>query len=871
MIVLPVLGLSFTAVTWDMARLTTAERMARQLGVADAELQMVSPGPVTQSPWGDGWDVSSDTKGPPPPIDPAAVAPLLPAGSRMLPVQRWASFEVLRGDRIDNIVQARRVDLADPLGRGLVEFLRGRAPAAPDEIAASEPALDRLGVRPGDRVTAADGFRTWTVVAVVEFPDQLGPVVVLPPEKPAGRPDHGDGTTLLVDLPGGIDADLVRRLNDHGLVITARAPVPGVPGDRTMAFGPPSAGMDLEGMSVAVLVGGLGLLEVVLLVGPAFAVGVRRRRRDLALVAVAGGDAVHLRRIVLADGLVLGASGAVVGVLLGVGAAVALRPLTERYLFQARFADYRFLPEALVLIAAVAVLAGVLAALVPAWTAARQDVVAGLAGRRTPAAYRRHWPVLGAALVAVGVGLAAVGANRTSPTVLLAGVVLGELGLVCVTPALVGLLARLGRALPVAPRIALRDASRNRSSAAPAISAVMAAVATSVALGVYIASDEARGMSTYLPNLPPGSVLVTQPDPNIPGVPDRDRVIEAARTHLGTEALVPLFHPTCAADDDPCLVQAVLPPGRSCPWQVGDIEGLDEADQRRARADERCQRDPRNTYDGYVETIVDDGTALPLLTGADPSTTAAATAALAAGGAVVTDPRYVHDGRLSLAVRRAAGPEQRVSTSATVAGYAVEVELGPPRLVLSRPAAERLGLTGQQVGWALRTGPATEAAHRERFVAALRPLRGVQVSYESGNPEGPVRPLLLLLAGAAGVITIGATAAATGLAAAEGRADLSTLAAVGAGPGVRRILSLSQAGVIAVVGSLLGIVAGLATALIILAALNRHHTDRWPVEPPFPTVVPWSTLGVLVVVPMVAMLGAGLLTRSRLPVERRLD
>ncbi|WP_328824151.1 FtsX-like permease family protein [Verrucosispora sioxanthis] len=109
------------------------------------------------------------------------------------------------------------------------------------------------------------------------------------------------------------------------------------------------------------------------------------------------------------------------------------------------------------------------------------------------------------------------------------------------------------------------------------------------------------------------------------------------------------------------------------------------------------------------------------------------------------------------------------------------------------------------------------------------------------------------------------------MAAAEGRADLSTLAAVGAGPGVRRLLSLCQAGVIAVLGSALGIVAGLASALIVLAFTNQRYADRWPIEPPYPLVMPWLTLGVLVVVPLVAMLGAALLTRSRLPVERRLD
>jgi putative ABC transport system permease protein len=35
--------------------------------------------------------------------------------------------------------------------------------------------------------------------------------------------------------------------------------------------------------------------------------------------------------------------------------------------------------------------------------------------------------------------------------------------------------------------------------------------------------------------------------------------------------------------------------------------------------------------------------------------------------------------------------------------------------------------------------------------------------------------------------------------------------------------------------------------------------------------VPWLNVGIaLLVVPLIAMLGAGLLTRSRLPIERRL-
>lgn len=56
---------------------------------------------------------------------------------------------------------------------------------------------------------------------------------------------------------------------------------------------------------------------------------------------------------------------------------------------------------------------------------------------------------------------------------ILVGAVLTQLGLIVATPALVGGAARLGRFLPLAPRLALRDAARHRGrSAAPLVAAV---------------------------------------------------------------------------------------------------------------------------------------------------------------------------------------------------------------------------------------------------------------------------------------------------------------------------------------------------------------------------------------------------------------
>ncbi|MGQ5260179.1 FtsX-like permease family protein [Micromonospora sp. ZYX-F-536] len=870
MIALPVLVLAFLAASYDMAELTPQERVDRQLGVADAELRWLADTPVGQDGWGDSWySRDSDHPATGRVTTAAELTTLLGPGSRVTEIRARLPLTV-RGPERDENVEGRVLDLTDPLARGLVRFQAGRAPRQPGEVAVSPDASRRLDLRLGDALVTADRTRAYTVVGLVEFPDDLGPVVALHPGA-VPRNDAPLESSWLVDVRGTVDAALVSRLNEHGVVVTPRHPTtPTARSSRTW-FGSIRPG-DTTDLSTGVLIAGLGLLEVVLLVGPAFAVGVRRRRRDLALVAVAGGDAAQLRRVVLADGVVLGVLGAAAGLVLGVGAAFASRPLVEQYVFGARFGGYRCWPSALLLLGGVAVLTGVLAALAPAWTAARQDVLAGLAGRRTPPPPRGRWLALGLALVAGGAALAAFGATRTSPAVILTGLILGELGLVCCTPTLIGALARLGRVLPLAPRIALRDASRNRAAAAPAICAVMAAVASSVALGGYLASDGARDARAYQPVLPTGHVLVNPVAPTPLPRPTLAEVTAAARAQLGAGPVAAVQAVTCAPEGDSagyCYVAPGLPPERACPWLPGD--DLPAAERRQARADPRCRLHDTDHYGGYVETLVDDGSALPILTGADPAVTAEATAVLRAGGVVVTDPRYLRDGLVSVQVSRVeAGPDQP-DTVGELPGYALPAAIGQPRMLLSPSAARQLGLRWSTTGWVIGTPAPPDQDRQERFTTALRSAGPLSVIVEQGAAPRDVSPLLLLLAAAAGLITVGSAGIATALAAAEGRAELSTLAAVGAAPAVRRLLAICQAGVIAGLGSVLGIVAGLGTAAIVLFSVNRRYATSWPLSEPYPFLMPWPVLGVLVLVPMVAMLGAGLFTRARLPIERRLD
>ncbi|MFD5831377.1 FtsX-like permease family protein [Lentzea sp. NPDC060358] len=845
----PVAALSFAAVVYDSTTLTPDEDASRHMGATEAMVRWPHSGPVMQQP-DQLYAIPTGAEEGPEPSEEGLRA-LLP-GARLIPVQ--SAGVTLRTTAGLGRANVRMVDLGDPLTTGMITVLEGRTAATATEVALTRAAMDRTAARLGGTVTTEDG-RAFTVVGVVEEPGGLEntTVVALPGAFP------GADRIWLVTTP--LDWAKVKELNSSGVVALSRSVLRDPPSaaERYDRLGEPD---ELRG-EVLVLIAGLAVLEMALLAGSALAVGARRRKRDLALVAAVGGAPSHVRRVVLADGVVVGALAAAGGVVLGTLAAVAGRPVVE-WVLEERFGALRLYPAALVALALLALVTGVLAAVVPAWISARQDVVTALAGRRGITRSRRRWVFLGLGLIAAGVVTGVLSAVRTEVVGILGALILTEVGLVLCTPALLGLLARAGRRLPVALRIALRDASRNRTAAAPAISAVMAAVIGAVAVSVVLTSQAEQATGQLAGNLGDVSVYA------------RDNLTKDAKTALPPTVATALRATMPAAevheikllgcDGAACMAHVRPPAAKECPYALDVLQRQPtESEQQSALADRRCDGVGRShryfgaftTPTGFLAITTPDAAATLLKL--QPPDAAAAETAMREGKVVVNTPEVVEDDRILISTRM-----QSVTTRAPA--HAVPAATAPLAL-MTEETARTLGFEVESFSVYATSTRMPTAAEQDALTAALGGEYEVHVDRPT---ETATQRALGVLGLVAGLITLAAAALATGLAAADGRRDLTTLAAVGATPALRKLLSLSQAGVIAGTGGLLGTAAGVGSALALLAAFNVGYESTWPRPPLNPLTVPWpNVLTSLLVVPAVAMIGAALFTRSRLPVERR--
>ena len=238
------------------------------------------------------------------------------------------------------------------------------------------------------------------------------------------------------------------------------------------------------------------LVEVAFITGAACAAGTRRRLREIGLMGANGASREHVRSTVVGEGLTIGAIGAGAGVLLGITVLTLGRPIIQRFVSRVITGLGVGFLDLLgpVLVALVAVL---LAVLIPARTASKLPTTTALQGRM-PAMSPRKWVVpVGIAMAAGGFLLISVSlvsvSNYASLLVGLgATAVVGGVAMLS-SPILAGL-SRLSDHVPATSRLVLRDSGRNRTRSAVAVAAIMVILLAPVTAMVTAAGSDKKDL-----------------------------------------------------------------------------------------------------------------------------------------------------------------------------------------------------------------------------------------------------------------------------------------------------------------------------------------------------------------------------------------
>ncbi|GAA3762972.1 hypothetical protein GCM10022402_45640 [Salinactinospora qingdaonensis] len=380
--------------------------------------------------------------------EPRALTEVLPEGARAI-VSRRTDQPRLETDNGAIAVSTYLVDLGDPLARGLFETIGGRPATQPGEVTVSTALSRRLNTTVGETARLAGGERLRVSGLVRDPADHDREFLVAPPQDSplaAAEFDAATGGSWLVELPTGTDyRDLAHAVNPQGFAVRTRALLLDPPPIQPEA----ARNTDLTEDQTLLIAAALGLAEVALLTGAAFAITARRRRRDLALLLAIGARPRDAGRVVLAQGALLGAVGALSGTALGIALVLPGRAIGQT-ITRTTWGSLAFSLPTLLAVVALAIAAGALSAWWPARQIARLSPAEAL--RETPQPRPRSqgragrlrtalWPALAVVGTVLMVVFAHTGAG--APAVAAAGVCYG-----------IGLLGCCGPLLRLAGRLA---------------------------------------------------------------------------------------------------------------------------------------------------------------------------------------------------------------------------------------------------------------------------------------------------------------------------------------------------------------------------------------------------------------------------------
>jgi len=527
-----------------------------------------------------------------------------------------------------------------------------------------------------------------------------------------------------------------------------------------------------------------------------------------------------------------------------------------------------------------AVVAAIVAALLPAKGIARLDIVSVLAGRVGDRTVRRGLPVGGVVVMVLsGFGLIwAAAAGRQSGALmqgyLIAGGAVGiVLGCLMVIPAVLALVGRLGTHLVLPLRLAARDTGRQRGRSTPAVAAVMAAVAAMTALSIGAASYSRQQEAAYKPERPMGTGYIELGENNRLGASSDERSIRA---------VLDRFAPQLRVDRQAIVTDTGPVPTTSSPTGNPMINWVSPVPPRCTEAQilaiPRPQDGPGSCpRDANATPLVKVGSLSGI--SAERHLSPSQRAVLAGGGILTSDPTLVRDRRISYV----SGTASRSRSDGPMSYVVIRRDRLPAMTVDpgTWDAASNGGASGAwilsetatKLGWPVMvtsfnlTSPTGMISPEVERAVADR-LGDSDVFQVERGYSNPYWMILSIAFSVAGLLVLIASLVSTALSLAESQNDMATLAAVGATRHTRRAIAACQALVVAGCGCVLGVAVGIVPGIALTWPLTVRAVSA-EIRPSGQTMqtlaerltgpvieIPWLSLFAIVM--LVPLLAAGL-------------
>ncbi len=710
--------------------------------------------------------------------------------------------------------QLRSQDPHGPYGGPMLQLLSGHYPTGPNQIAVTPGLASTLNLGVGD--TWPQGGKT--VVGIVQNPQSLLDEFAL---VAPGQVPHPTQVNVLFDAPGVNPGRIGSNVSTPG----------------SLNNNP------INPETIVLALATVGMLLIALVSVGGFTVLAQRRLRALGMLESMGATDRNVRLVLRANGVIVGAVGAVVGFALGLVAWLAFRPHNEQ---SAHHLIPMFaLPWTVIVVAmALAVVATFFAAGHPARAITRVPVVSALAGRPEPPRQVHRSFVPGVIALVIGFvffSLSGAGHQGSGVIWLIPGFVALITGIILVSPFFLALLARVGRKSPIAVRLALRDLSRYRARSGSALSAISVGVLIAVVICAVAVARYSNVFDYVGPNMASNELVVYSPSSGYagngpgpsgsttatPSIKSQDAGVHSIASAVGATDVIELDSPAPS-------VGLQNPSGFGRQWS-GTIYVATPALLR-----------AYGINPSSIPSNVDVLSARPGLSGSGVQLTYGSGGK---GGGQLVGPGAGGGGGPGPGNTNTCDPRGCVAHPVVQEESQLPTGTSAPNTVITESELHRLHLASESSlnGWLLQANSPITSAQilNAQAVAATNDL-----SIESKNSAPSSAEIVNWATVFAIALALGILAMSIGLIRSETASELRTLTATGASSRTRRSLTAVTAGGLAFLGALLGTVA----AYVGLAGWFHSNALEGGLSDIIDHI-PWTNLFLIVIaMPVVAMI-----------------